>query len=55
MFDAGLFFFSFPAQAAWLIPVVRASNEGSLRPRVARAQGMTRLPALPLREIEKAR
>jgi len=54
-FDAGLFFFTFPARVAWLISVVRASNEGSLRPRVARAQGMTSLPAHPLCEKEKAR
>jgi hypothetical protein len=28
--------------AAWQVPIVRASKEGSLRPRVARAQGIVR-------------
>jgi hypothetical protein len=32
---------------AWRFPNVRASNEGSLRPRVARAQGISRLPFFP--------
>ena len=35
-------FICFSERVAWLIPIVRASNEGSPRPRVARAQGMTR-------------
>jgi hypothetical protein len=43
-FYADIFFFSFPARAAWLIPIVRASNEESLQPRVARAQVMIRPP-----------
>jgi hypothetical protein len=33
--------------AAWRFPIVRASNEGSLRPRVARAQGIVRPPFFP--------
>ena len=33
--------------AAWRFPIVRASNEGLLRPRVARAQGIARPPFFP--------
>ena len=32
---------------AWRFPIVRASNEGLPRPRVARAQGIARLPFFP--------
>ena len=38
-------FFVSQRGVAWLIPIVRASNEGSPRPRVARAQGMTGRPS----------
>ena len=34
--------------AAWQIPIVRAFNQGSLRPRVVRAQGIASLPLFPL-------
>jgi hypothetical protein len=38
---------SVAGKAAWRFPIVRASNEGSPRPRVARAQGITRPSVLP--------
>jgi hypothetical protein len=41
-----LFVLSSIGVAAWRIPIVRASNEGRLRPRVARTQGIGGVPSL---------